>query len=165
MASSTPLMEVCGLNVTTHNPIELDMLGAIRNVESDSKGPPDVLTFNGSFAIPGVLNLGWICATINSLSTILYCFVYFKMCHIMFTKHKSRNWLTISIYLLIMLDLLVGCTATTSVVLENNVYQTTTRASVSNLSIVLLSLQKGLYSVIVLTQIFEWAMLTMFLWF
>ena len=143
---------VCGLNVRTKAPVslgEMDLQSGIVNM----------------FEIPGKLNLGWICAAINSLSSILFCFVYFKLCHIIFTKHQPRNWLTISIYLLIIIDLVVGCGSITSVILQDNVYQTSTRTSVKPFSLVLLSMQKGLFSVIVLTQIFEWSQLTMFLWF
>lgn len=76
-------------------------------------------------------NLGWICAAINSFSCILFCVVYFKLCHILFTKNRSRNWLTIYIYLLIILGLGIGFLAITSVVLQENVYKTSTLDSVS----------------------------------
>ena len=79
-------------------------------------------------------NLGWICAAINSFSCILFCVVYFKLCRIMFTKNRSRNWLTIYIYLLIILGLGVGCMAITSVVLQENVYKTSTLDNISMVS-------------------------------
>ena len=93
------------------------------------------------YLIEGKVNLGWICATVNSYSCIQFCFVYFKLCHIIFGRSKSRNWLTIFIYALIIIDLVTGCTVLSSIISQPDIYaEGTKRSSVPNLSIVCLIL-------------------------
>ena len=83
-------------------------------------------------------NLGWIAAAINSFSSILFCFVYFKICHIACTRGQPRNWLTITIYFEIILGLIIGCMAITSVILGSSVYETGKKSDVSTFSLVIL---------------------------
>ena len=93
-----------------------------------------------NFAPDNSLNYGWVSACINSISCILFCFVYFKLCHVMFTKTKSRNWITISLFGLIIVALLVGCISITTVVMNPRVYQLRSRNDVTAASLVFLAL-------------------------
>lgn len=70
------------------------------------------------------LNLGWICAVINSIQCILFCFVYYKLCHITFAKSKSKNWLTFLIYAMIIVDMVVGSATVTSIIVQPDIYLT-----------------------------------------
>lgn len=53
------------------------------------------------------LNLAWLSATINSFLSVLVMIIYYKIC-LVFTGIKSRNWLTIIIFVLIYIDIMIG---------------------------------------------------------
>lgn len=84
----------------------------------------DLFTSGGAdkFEIPGKINLAWACSLINAYSCILFCFVLLKLCRVMFSGNKSRNWLTICSYSLIILDMVVGSATITSMIVLPYVY-------------------------------------------
>jgi archaellum biogenesis protein FlaJ (TadC family) len=47
-------------------------------------------------------------ALINSMSSMLFIIVYFKLCVMFFSGNKSRNWITIAMFVLINIDNIVG---------------------------------------------------------
>jgi len=73
-----------------------------------------------------------------------------KLCRVMFSGNKSRNWLTISSYLLIILDMIVGSATTTSMIVLPWVYDLE-NIPPKKFSIVLIAMQKILYSALLLT--------------
>ena len=75
----------------------------------------------------------------------------------MFSGNKSRNWLTIASYSLIITDMVVGCATITCMIVQPNVYDLE-NSSVPAYCHYLILFQKILYSIILLTQIFEWIM-------
>ena len=110
-------------------------------------------------------NLAWWCALINAYSSVLFCFVFYKLCQIVFSTNLTRNWLQILMYSLIICDLIVGCSTYTSIVIQPDVYAQETRHDVGSSTIVLLNIQKILYCAMILTQLFEWKMYIIFITF
>ena len=117
-----------------------------------------------------MLNLGWMSAGVNSIFSILLLLVVYKISHFIFSsntvfKSGYRNWISLFMFGLFMVDLIVGCVSLTSVVMNSHIYQLTSRNDVKQTTLVFMVLQKILFSVIILTQLFEWANYCMFLAF
>ena len=106
------------------------------------------------------LNVAWLCASLNGYATILFCIVGYKMFYLFFSRqqYNSVNLLVVSIYTLILVDLIVGSLMITSTALRKDIYLDSQRNDFSNFTIQVLKIQKVLYSTLVLTQLFEWLM-------
>ena len=64
---------------------------------------------------------------------------------------------------LIVIDILVGCTSIFAIVKNPKIYDSFERENIDNSSIVLLAIQKFMFTILVLTQLLEWGNFIMFL--
>ncbi len=109
--------------------------------------------------VPTDINLGIYAALQNGYSILLFLAVFYRVCHMFFNLNvHSRNWFTITMYSIIIVDLLIGCLVLVTVVGQDGVYDSVTRQGVPILTKVMHLLLKILYAVIILEQPFAWVM-------
>ena len=70
----------------------------------------------------GGYDLGWFCATVTSYSFILLFFQYFRLFKMIFSKNRSINYITIFMYIIIILGIIAGVLSMGFTVLDQNVY-------------------------------------------
>ena len=70
----------------------------------------------------GGYDLAWFCATINSYSCILLFFQYIRFFKMLFGRARSINYITVFMYIIIILDISVGIVSMTITVNDAQVY-------------------------------------------
>ena len=78
--------------------------------------------------------------------------ICYKISHMFFCQSVfSKNWFALSMYIIIVVDLLIGCLVVVTIALIQTVYaKPGTREEVPGYTKVILLLQKILYSIIIL---------------
>ena len=77
-------------------------------------------------------DLGWFAATVTSYSFILLFFQYFRLIKMIFSKNRSINYITIFMYIIIILGIIAGVISMGATVLDNNVYTMAVRVQYEN---------------------------------
>lgn len=145
-------MTVCSVTLT-QNPLYGGLYGMKASPASDK--------FSSFFH---KLDLAWVCSFVNAYTVMLFFFMIFKILHVVFSTNSGKNWLTITNFCMVILQQVIGVCVLTSMVSQPYVYDLNDH-KITMFSVVTIAIQKCLYFVILLTQVFEWFMLIMFLKF
>jgi len=70
---------------------------------------------------------------------LLFVAVFYRVCHMFFSqKVQSRNWFTITMYFIMIFDLLIGCLVLVTIVKRKDVYNSDSRSVVPTFTKVIL---------------------------